>query len=167
MPLPSDPGSTAKGETVVWWRQSQSKLLSLGDAGPGWLHGPFMETVLGLIIPSCASSPSPAGLRVPVSSANTPHSHWSQGETHRRASVHTYRACTDWSAGDTEGICMNRGRGHNNVNTCAMRRFNVITLQKNISSAMFSFFVTPVKNQLTQIAVFMLQIVALFYWIEL
>lgn len=62
---------------------------------------------------------------------------------------------------------MNRGRGHNNVNTCAMRRFNVITLQKNISSAMFSFFVTPVKNPLTQIAVFMLQIVALFYWIEL
>lgn len=63
----------------------QTRLLCLGCTRPARLPGPFMETVLGLIIPSCASSPSPAGLRVPVSSAKTPQSHRSQGETEGKA----------------------------------------------------------------------------------
>lgn len=76
----------------------QTRLLCLGCTRPAWLPGPFMETVLGLIIPSCASSPSPAGLRVPVSSAKTPQSHRSQGETEGKAqawrvgaSLHTFK----------------------------------------------------------------------------
>lgn len=69
-----------------------------GCTRPARLPCPFMETVLGLIIPSCASSPSPAGLRVPVSSAKTPQSHRSQGETEGKAqawrvgaSLHTFK----------------------------------------------------------------------------
>lgn len=61
--------------------RSQIQAALLGCIRPTRLPGPFMETVLGLIIPSCASSPSPAGLCVPVSSAKTPESHQSQGET--------------------------------------------------------------------------------------
>lgn len=63
--------------------------LCLGDTRPARPPVPFMETVLGLIITSCASSPSPAGLCVPVSSASSTHSHWSQGEAHRRACTRT------------------------------------------------------------------------------
>lgn len=85
---PSDAGNTAEGN---WCGRYQSKPLCLEDTGPAWLPGPFMETVLGLIIPSCASSPSPAGLCVPVSSESAPHSHRSQGET--RGEACTHRAC--------------------------------------------------------------------------
>ncbi|KAJ4945943.1 hypothetical protein JOQ06_023621 [Pogonophryne albipinna] len=60
-----------QSEGRPWSRQSRSKLLRLGDTEPSLAT--FTGTVLGLIIPSCASSPSPAGLRVPVSSASTPH----------------------------------------------------------------------------------------------
>lgn len=84
--FPSDAGNTAEGN---WCSRYRSKPLCLEDTGPAWIPGPFMETVLGLIIPSCASSPSPAGLCVPVSSESTPHSHRSQGETRGEVCTHT------------------------------------------------------------------------------
>lgn len=80
-------GNTAKGDCGVLSPIPSCSVW--GTPGPAWLLVPFMETVLGLIIPSCASSPSPAGLCVPVSSASTPHSHRSQGEIHWRACAHT------------------------------------------------------------------------------
>lgn len=84
--FPSDAGNTAEGNCCSRY---QSKPLCLEDTGPAWLPGPFMETVLGLIIPSCASSPSPAGLCVLVSSESAPHSHRSQGETRGEVCTHT------------------------------------------------------------------------------
>lgn len=76
--------------------------LSVGGWTPSQ-SGPFMETVLSLIIPSCASSPSPAGLCAPVSSASTPHSQQSQGElqsphTHTHTHARTCRGGADWHA---------------------------------------------------------------------
>lgn len=73
--------NTVKGDCSAV--SPRSRLLCLGCIRPARLPGPFTETVLGLIIPSCASSPSPAGLRVPVSSAKTPQLHRSQGETEK------------------------------------------------------------------------------------
>lgn len=81
--LSSDQRTEWKGDCGAFG--PRSRLLRLGRIRPAWLPGPFTETVLGLIIPSCASSPSPAGLRVPASSAKTPQSLRSQGETERKA----------------------------------------------------------------------------------
>lgn len=58
-----------KGERVVVIPGPSCRVR--GDTGPTWLPVPFMETVLGLIIPSCASSSSSwATLCVPVSFAS-------------------------------------------------------------------------------------------------
>ncbi|CAB1441086.1 unnamed protein product [Pleuronectes platessa] len=50
-----------------WWSEGPVQAARSGGTrgglggGSAWLPVPFTETVLGLIIPSCASSPSPAG----------------------------------------------------------------------------------------------------------
>lgn len=77
--LPSDAGTQWKASRR---RRSQLQAPVSGGQRSSRPVGPSLETVLGLIIPSCASSPSPAGLCVPVSSATAPpRSHRSQGET--------------------------------------------------------------------------------------
>lgn len=103
--LPFFPLIWEHSEGKLWCSQSQSKLLRLGDTRPAWLFGPFMETVLGLIIPSCASSPSSSWAACPNVLCNyaalTTKSRWDT-----QLSVHTHWACTDWHvAAHTEYAC--------------------------------------------------------------
>lgn len=126
----------------MWCSQSQFKLLCLGGHQASLAARPLHGDSAGFNYPQLCFISLPSWALCPsVLCKYTTFTLKSRWDTDAQRSAHTHWANTDWrTATQREHACTDKySKGHNNVNTCTINQFNLITLQKNISIVIFSY----------------------------